>query len=92
MGIRLSTQAGELALFHPNGERFVDYVEVVEQRDRQQQRAIQAEDQRARALETAKRERQAKEQEQQRADDAEETIQQLRDRLFKLDVDPDSFP
>ena len=31
--IKFSTREGELALFHPNGDRFVDYVEVVEQRD-----------------------------------------------------------
>ena len=98
LGIRLSTREGELVLFHPDGERFVDYVEVVEQRDRQQQRAILAEDERDRALETAdrerqekERERQEKERERQRANDAEVTIQQLRDRLLKLGVDPNTL-
>ena len=64
LGVRFSTSEGELVLFHPHGERFVDYVEVVEQRDR----------------------------ERQRADNAEVTIQQLRDRLLKLGVDPNTLP
>lgn len=44
LGIKFTTQTGDLVLFHPNGERFVEFVEVVEQRDR--------------ALKTADRERQ----------------------------------
>ncbi|MEA5470093.1 Uma2 family endonuclease [Spirulina sp. 06S082] len=50
LGIKFSRIEGELALFYPNGERFVDYVEIVEQRDRereekelQKQRADRAE-------------------------------------------------
>ncbi|MEA5471833.1 Uma2 family endonuclease [Spirulina sp. 06S082] len=34
LGIRFTTNEGDLVLFHPDGERFVDFVEVVEQRDR----------------------------------------------------------
>ena len=76
--IRFSTSEGDLVLFHPNGDRFVDYVEVVKQRDRAQQEKERAQ--------------QEKERERQRADNAEATIQQLRDRLLKLGVDPDTLP
>jgi len=78
LGVRFSTSEGELVLFHPNGERFVDYVEVVEQRDRERREK--------------ERERREKERERQRADNAAVTIQQLRDRLLKLGVDPNTLP
>ncbi len=39
LGISFSTNEGDLGLFHPNGERFADYVEVFEERDRERQRA-----------------------------------------------------
>ena len=64
LGIKFSTSEEDLVLFSPDGERFVDYVEAIEQRDR--------------AL--------------QRADNAEATIQQLRDRLLQLGVDPENLP
>ncbi|NET60861.1 MAG: Uma2 family endonuclease, partial [Symploca sp. SIO2E6] len=68
-------------------------------------RAILAEDARDRERQAKEREQQAKEQERlakeqerlakeqerRRADNAEVTIQQLRDRLLKLGVDPDSL-
>ncbi|MEM9542302.1 MAG: Uma2 family endonuclease [Cyanobacteria bacterium P01_E01_bin.42] len=60
LGIRLTTGEGELVLFHPDGERFVEFVEVVEQRDRaleradrQKQRAIFAENERDRQQQRA---------------------------------------
>jgi len=70
--------------------RFYDgmgnWVPTPEERvEQERQRAIVAEDDRD-------RERQAKEQEQQRADNAEVTIQQLRDRLLQFGVDPNSLP
>ncbi|MEM8640481.1 MAG: Uma2 family endonuclease [Cyanobacteria bacterium P01_G01_bin.54] len=37
LGIRFNTIEGELVLFYPDGDRFVDYVEVIEQRDRERQ-------------------------------------------------------
>ncbi|MEC4804498.1 MAG: Uma2 family endonuclease [Jaaginema sp. PMC 1080.18] len=42
LGISFSTSEGELALFSADGERFVDYVEMVEQRDRERQEKEQA--------------------------------------------------
>ena len=82
LGIKLSTSEGELILFHPDGERFVDYVEVVEQRDRERlekerekQRAILAENERD-------RERAEKEQ-------IQSELQKLRAQLQQLNIDPD---
>ena len=98
LGIRFTTLEKDLVLFRPDGERFVDYVGIVEQRDRAQlekelekQRAILAENERDRAqLE--------KELEKQRAIFAEITIeeerqknQQLRDRLIQLGIDPETL-
>ncbi|MGB0564710.1 MAG: Uma2 family endonuclease [Spirulinaceae cyanobacterium] len=77
LGIRFSTREGDLALFHPDGERFVDFVEVVEQRDR--------------AIETADRERQAKEQTQAALEEANQKNQQLLERLRRLGVDPETL-
>ncbi|MEM8640046.1 MAG: Uma2 family endonuclease [Cyanobacteria bacterium P01_G01_bin.54] len=84
LGIRFSTDEGELVLFHPDGERFVDYVGVVEQRDR--------------ALETADRERQEKERERQEKEQAQVALeaekrknQELLDRLLALGIDPNTL-
>jgi Uma2 family endonuclease len=54
LGIRFETTAGVLQLYHPNGERFATYVELMEQREQARQRAEQ--------------ERQRAEQERQRAE------------------------
>ena len=89
--IRFSTSEEDLVLFHPNGDRFVDFVEVVEQRDRALQEK-ERERQRANLeQQRADRERQEKEQEQQRANRAESDLQKLRARLQQLNIDPDSL-
>ncbi|NEP09548.1 MAG: Uma2 family endonuclease [Symploca sp. SIO2C1] len=78
LGITFSTDEGELALFHPNGERFVSYVEIVEQRDRERAEK--------------ERERAEKEQTQVALEAERQKNQQLLDRLLELGVDPNSFP
>ena len=84
LGIRLSTSEGDLALFHPNGERFVDYVGMVEQRDRERlekerekQRAILAENDRDR--------------EQLEKEQIQSELQKLQEKLKQLNIDPDSL-
>jgi hypothetical protein len=54
LGIRFGIERGELQLYQPNGERFATYVELMEQREQERQRAEQ--------------ERQRAEQERQRAE------------------------
>jgi Uma2 family endonuclease len=43
LGIRFTTNEGDLVLFHPDGERFIEFVEAIEQRDRALERADRAE-------------------------------------------------
>jgi Uma2 family endonuclease len=41
--IRFTTNEGDLVLFHPDGERFIEFVEAIQQRDRAVERADRAE-------------------------------------------------
>ncbi len=98
LGVRFSTSEGDLVLFHPDGERFVEFVEVVEQRDRQKQRANLAEHERDRERlekelekQRADRERQEKEQTQAVLEEERKKNQQLRDRLIQLGIDPENL-
>ena len=86
LGVRFSTSEGELVLFHPNGDRFVDYVEVFEQRDSPEGRLRQ------RARQEKERERQEKEQTQAALAQEKQKNQQLLARLLELGVDPDTIP
>jgi Uma2 family endonuclease len=43
LGIRFELDSGVLQLYHPDGERFATYVELLEQREQERQRAEQAE-------------------------------------------------
>ncbi|WP_204102522.1 MULTISPECIES: Uma2 family endonuclease [Spirulina sp. CCY15215] len=92
LGIRFATSEGDLVLFHPDGDRFVDFVEVVEQRDLQKQRA-DLEQQRAILAENERdRERLEKEQTQAALEEERKKNQQLLDRLIQLGIDPESLP
>ena len=77
LGIRFSLEGTDMALYHPDGQRFETFVE--------QARRVRAERQRAEA------ERQRAEAEQQRAEAAERRIMQLAERLRQLGVDPDAL-
>ena len=41
LGIRFELSKGELVIYRPDGERFVTYVELVQQKELAQQQAIQ---------------------------------------------------
>ena len=43
LGVRFDIDNGVLQLYHPNGERFATYVELLEQREQARRRAEQAE-------------------------------------------------
>ncbi|MBP0025995.1 MAG: Uma2 family endonuclease [Roseofilum sp. SBFL] len=75
--VSFSTSEQTLQLFTPSGEAFGTYEDVVQERDRQQQRADGAELERDRATE--------------RAESAESDLQQLREKLRQLNIDPDSL-
>ncbi|MEA5472532.1 Uma2 family endonuclease [Spirulina sp. 06S082] len=78
LGIRFTTSEGELALFHPDGERFIEFVEAIEQRDRERLEKY-LEKQRADRAEAI-------------AEEERKKNQQLRDRLIQLGIDPESLP
>ncbi|MEA5469119.1 Uma2 family endonuclease [Spirulina sp. 06S082] len=67
LGVKFTTGEGDLVLFHPNGERFVDFVEVVEQRDR----------------ERVEKERERLEKERERVEKERERVEKERERLEK---------
>jgi hypothetical protein len=71
LGIRFELNSGVLQLYSPDGERFATYVELLEQRERERQRAEQ--------------ERQRAEQERQRAEQAEQLVERYRRRFGDLE-------
>jgi Uma2 family endonuclease len=92
LGIRFSWQEGqELALYRPDGQRFLSPVELAQRWVREQQRAEQE-------RQRAEQERQRAEQERQRARKAEAELeeerrqrQSLLGRLRELGIDPDQL-
>jgi len=78
LGITFSISEGELVLFHPDGERFVSYVEIVEQRDHERAEK--------------ERERAEKEEAQMALEEERRKNKQLLDRLLELGIDPNSLP
>jgi Uma2 family endonuclease len=83
LGIRFDMSGEELVIYGPDNERFLSFVEVKEQQERERQRAEQAE----------RRARQAEEQAQQATQQAQQATQraeQLAARLRQLGIDPDA--
>lgn len=70
LGIRFSYVSGDLQVYHPDGRRFLTFVDLEQQRAAQQQRAEQAE--------------QAYMQEQQRAEQAEQARAEQQQRAERL--------
>ncbi|MGK7924228.1 MAG: Uma2 family endonuclease [Spirulina sp.] len=91
LGIKFSIAEGELVLFHPNGERFASYVEIVEQRDREREKTELQKQKADREQKRADREKQRADREQKRADRAESDLQELRAKLQELNIDLDSL-
>jgi Uma2 family endonuclease len=83
LGVRFTIESGELALYHPDGRRFVTYVELMREREQAQQQAAQERQEREQAQQQAAQERQEREQAQQRAD-------RLAAQLRALGIEPDA--
>ncbi|NET56470.1 MAG: hypothetical protein F6K47_09945, partial [Symploca sp. SIO2E6] len=88
LGITFSTNEGELVLFHPNGERFVSYVEIVEQRDheraeKERERAEKERERAAKERERAAKEREQAEKERERAAKERERAAKEREQAEK---------
>ncbi len=80
LGIRFAVEDGEAWLYHPDGQRFLSYVERGEQEEVERQRAESAEERAERERERAESERERAERERERAESAEERAERERER------------
>ncbi|MEG4346606.1 Uma2 family endonuclease [Microcoleus sp. A003_D6] len=84
LGVRFELGEDGLEIYRPNGEKFLSYAELEEDRLLDRQR-LQQESQRA------EQESQRAEQEFQRAEQANQIAQRLAAKLRELNIDPDSI-
>lgn len=82
LSIRFELSDGELQIYRPDGQRFLNFVELDQQRQQERQRADQAEI-------IAEQERQRAEQERLRAEQAEAQLQSLRALLQERGINPE---
>jgi hypothetical protein len=75
LGVRFELMSGTLQLYRPDGERFATYVELMEQREQERQRAEQ--------------ERQRAEREHQRAEQERQRAERFAARLRALGIEPE---
>ncbi|MEG4442238.1 Uma2 family endonuclease [Microcoleus sp. AT9_B5] len=98
LGVRFELGEDGLEIYRPNGEKFLSYAELEEERllDRQrlQQESQRAEQESQRAEQEAQRaeqEAQRAEQEAQRAEQESQRAERLAAKLRELNIDPDSI-
>ncbi|MEG4028930.1 MULTISPECIES: Uma2 family endonuclease [unclassified Microcoleus] len=84
LGVRFELGEDGLEIYRPNGEKFLSYAELEEERLLDRQRLQQA-DQRAEQAD------QRAEQADQRAEQADQRTQRLAAKLRELNIDPDSI-
>ena len=84
LGVRFELGEDGLEIYRPNGEKFLSYAELEEERLLDRQR-LQQESQRA------EQESQRAEQANQRAEQADQMAQRLAAKLRELNIDPDSI-
>ncbi|NDJ21680.1 Uma2 family endonuclease [Nostoc sp. B(2019)] len=84
LGIRFELSDSELQIYRPDGQRFLTYIELAQQREQAQ---AQAEQERQRA----EQERQRAEQERQRAEQAEAQLEALRALLKERGINPEQL-
>lgn len=77
LGIRFELLEAEIQIYRPDGQKFVSYVELAQQKEQAQQLAEQAQ--------------QRAEQERQRAEQAESQLQSLRTLLQEQGINPDNL-
>ncbi|MEG3933902.1 MULTISPECIES: Uma2 family endonuclease [unclassified Microcoleus] len=98
LGVRFELGEDGLEIYRPNGEKFLSYAELEEERllDRQRlqqesQRAEQANQRAEQANQRAEQANQRAEQADQRAEEANQIAQRLAAKLRELNIDPDSI-
>lgn len=96
LGIRFDMGGEELVVYHPNGERFLTYREILDERKAQflraEEQSRRADDEKQRAEEERLARLQAQQRAdlaQQRADLATQRAEKLAEKLRQLGVDPD---
>ena len=91
LGVRFELGEDGLEIYRPNGEKFLSYAELEEERLLDRQR-LQQESQRAeQEFQRAEQESQRAEQESQRAEQANKIAERLAAKLRELNIDPDSI-
>ncbi len=80
LGVRFEIEDNDLQLYSPNGERFETFVEIIQGRQQERQRAEQERQRAEQERQRAEQERQRAEQEQQRAQQEQQRAQQERQR------------
>jgi Uma2 family endonuclease len=83
LGIHFDMSGEELAIYGPNSERFLSFVEVKEQQERERERADEAEKRVQKAQKQAQKA-------QKQAQEAQQRAEQLAARLRELGVDPEA--
>ncbi|HEY9819555.1 MAG TPA: Uma2 family endonuclease, partial [Candidatus Sericytochromatia bacterium] len=84
LGVRFELTEEGLELYRPDGQRFLSYLELEEQRELQAQRAEQE-------AQRAEQEAQRAEQEAQRAEQEAQRAERLAAKLRELNIDPNSL-
>ena len=91
LGVRFELGEDGLEIYRPNGEKFLSYAELEEERLLDRQR-LQQESQRAeQEFQRAEQESQRAEQESQRAEQENKIAERLAAKLRELNIDPDSI-
>ncbi|MHB1424841.1 MAG: Uma2 family endonuclease [Gemmataceae bacterium] len=87
LGIRFDMSGEELAIFGPNEERFLSFVEVKEQQERERQRADAAEKQAQKAQKQTRKAQKQTRKAQEQTLEAQRKAEQLTARLRALGID-----
>jgi Uma2 family endonuclease len=90
LGIRFDMSGEELAIYGPTNERFLSFVEIKVQQERERQRAEQAERQAQEARQQTQEARQQTQEARQQAQEALRRAEQLAAQLRALGIDPEA--
>ena len=86
LGIRFELSEEELQIYRPDGQRFLNYLELDQLRQQERQRANQAEATAEQERQRAEQERQRAEQERQRAEQERQRAEQERQRAEQAEI------
>ncbi len=90
LGTRFTLEDGELVMYRPDGERFIPYVELRRQLERERQQVEQARQLAEQARQEAEQVRQLAEQARQEAERERQRAERLAQRLRELGIEPEA--